>query len=532
LFIFDPDLLNRLNKYEIPFNYLKNNPMKKLSLFVLMAVLAFFANAQCGNFIWENKPTSTGKVPPRGGLVHDVDDQLKIGNSLYLVRTLTGNIYMGMNYVNELTIEKYNYQTFETESKKSFIKTDLLAFKEATGIDREKEYLEGSFIMSDRILIITTVKVKKQKEIYCVARIISPELEIEKYVVFDTIQPWQSTHFMVWGNGVLFSHYNSSDVMRGLATTYYFQAYDVDLNPLGEEVSFLPSGNLIIGGMYGILGLEKEGVVIAESSVKGGKILLLFDLKNQKMDIFNLDIKERLSEFKYKLNKEGDLICAGFYLVDGGVKDLPDVQGIYLTAFKRGTVENLYTCKIGLKPSTFDRYCATSVNMTKTYLRYFKLVDICFDQEGNTVLAGERIEDQFRDGQYAKSEIVVFTFNNNCEIINEHHIPKMLVQSWGSDVSCDMFSYKDAVYLAFRDNPLNLDNYDKNQTEKLVDKSRGMYVLVKLDKSGKYVKKCMLSQEENFKTPVSYHPSNQNFSSELMFNRSDGCIGRYLMDKE
>jgi hypothetical protein len=270
--------------------------------------------------------------------------------------------------------------------------------------------------------------------------------------------------------------------------------------------------------------------VIGEASVKGGSVLISFDLNNGSLEFYNLNVEERLSDFRYKFNQQGDLVCGGFYLVDGGIKDLPDVKGIFLASFKGNTTELLYSCKIPINPETFDRYSANSVNRSKTFLRHFKLIDFCFDSDGNTVFAGEHIDNGFNN-QLVKAEIITFTINT-CGIINEHHIPKILAETYNVKTSCSMFSYKGKVYIIFRDNPANLEVYDKNQLQKLIDRSRGMLVMARLDDNGKYVKKCLVPQEDNLMQNVEYVPNQLNNCDFLLFRTYDNQIGRLLIDEQ
>jgi hypothetical protein len=281
-----------------------------------------------------------------------------------------------------------------------------------------------------------------------------------------------------------------------------------------------------------IIALEEDEKVIVETTVKGGSAVALFDLKNNTVEFYNFDIKERFSDFRYKLNKEGDLVCAGLYLVDGGAKNLPDVKGLYLTVFKKGSVENKFECKIPIRPESFDRYASNSVNMTKTYLRYFKLIDICFDKDGNTVLGTERIDDSYMNNTYSKGEIVTYTINSECNIVNEHHIPKMLVSAYMSSSSADMFAYKGEINVVFRDHPKNLDVYDKTAIQKLDNKNNGMIVIAKLEKSGEYVKKCLVSAEDNIKEQVLFFPNFMNDSDDLLFTRGYFTLGRYVIDQK
>jgi hypothetical protein len=512
--------------------------MRKLSLFVLITLLANFVNAQCGSFNWakfENDDLSKIQSFERD---ERKNDSLRIGNSIYFVSMKEVN-KMGANSIDELFINKFNYQSLESEARKAFIKSETGAVNEAIGINYEKESFEGSFVLSDRIVVITTLKTKNLKEVYCLARIISPALEIEKYVVFDTLKSHQQITILPWGSGLLFTYFSLEDRLRYKPTTFFFQAYDFDMKPISDLISYPPEATQSMLRLEGIIGFEPEGMVIAKTWVKSGEAIVKFDLKNKAIEFYNLDIKERLSDLKYKFNKNGDLICAGFYLVNGSVKNLPDVQGIYLSTFKRGTVENLSSCKIPIKPESFDKYCASSVNMSKTYLRYFMLVDICFDPDGNTVIAGERIDDQYMNNNYSKNEIVVYTINSSCEIINEHHIPKMLAETYRITASCNMFNYRGTVYITFRDNPQNIDVYDKDKIQKLLEKSRGMLVLAKLENSGKYVKKCLISQEENLNDNVKYFPNAQNTSEDMLFEKNlftggkyVKIFGRYLIDKD
>jgi hypothetical protein len=508
--------------------------MRKTIFLLMMVAINSYCIAQCGNFLWGTKSPAVLKgFPAIYERNMDKNENIKIGNSLYLVsENKGGNPQMNTDFLLELFIDKINYQTMETESRKGFCITDAAELREATGIEREKEYFQGSYVFSDRIIVLTSVRQKKVKEVYYLARIINPELQVEKYVVYDTVGGGNFRELVPWGDGFIVGCYKWTDVIRNKATEYSFMFYDKEMNRLADVVTFPLSVTESISGLKKIIPMVDKSLVIVETNVKGGTALVLFDLKNKTMEFFNIDIKERVSDFKYKFNKDGDLVCAGLYLVDGGAKNLPDIKGIYLSVFKKGTVETKFACKIALNPETFNKYAPSSVNMTKTFLRYFKLIDICFDNDGNTVLGTERIDDSYMNNTYSKSEIVVYTVNSECRIINEHHIPKMLVSAYNATVSANMFAYKGNVHVIFRDNPQNLDIYDMSEVKKLENKNNGMLVITMLEESGKYVKKCLVPAEENIKDEVLYFPNLMNNSDDLFFTRGYFSIGKYLIEKE
>lgn len=301
-----------------------------------------------------------------------------------------------------------------------------------------------------------------------------------------------------------------------------FQMFDAELNKLwGKEVSLPYKDELFevedyevdnAGNVY-LLGLvynEKR-----KSKRKGDPNyqyqILSYNDEQDSPEIYPISILEKfLTDMQIGINKDGDIICAGFYSAEGTtsirgsyfLKIDGNSKAIVSKSFEDFDI-NFITQNMTEKKERIARQKEKSSGNVE--LAKYVLDDIILREDGGAVLIGEQFfvktstvyNNNFYNTNYHYNynDIIVINIGSDGQVEWTEKIPKRQasINDFGVYSSYVLSVIGDKLYFVFNDNPNNLFYKDSGKVQNFSRGKEWLVVLVELDRTGQQTREALFS---------------------------------------